>query len=691
MQHQVLLQLRGFPGDGGELTEIPGMHSSELEQMERLQRIGIAAAAIAKCCTKLLLQNQPSLANKQQQPQAHSPASPRQTSLPSLTTTNAHNDDAITRSIVNSAQQLLTEYFAQLIAIESDAVAGLFSLARTNLLLEPYKHVFPHLRDFLADLDTKQLHGIAVVDALYKLCNHTGNVNVRAMWMRLLKAANVVFGRVLINWIVYARLPSGGVGFFIQALNSSSSFERQSRWNTQFTLVSSNIPSFIPTQLAEDILFVGKAVDAIKKSDSKHSLVSKDSIIDKLLETTISELSILNNSPEFRVLEFSVAIKRVKKVVAGLLWEVVVIEENLLQHLKVCRDYYLLGRGEFWITFIEECDRLTRAAAARLAVVTEQDLSQLAASVSQSLGSSGDTFTTENSTFRNLRFKKVKTPSSSTSLYATALIGTPVRIEYNVRWPLDLILTDRDLDKYNEIMAFLIYLKRTQLRLQRLWMNCGLGVATGARKGSNSEGAKGNNTSKKNFIAKIWNIRAVMMFFVDSLWAYVQMDVLASEYHKLQFTITAPASELLEHVASSTVSPTHSGDFDSIQRAHTEFLDASLRGCFCETDDSGGGSGMKKFVGSTLKNCLVTCEGFTGFVERTINSGGMSDGGWNGAVEEARKLKEEFDRHSSFLFRIFAGVQETGVAASSGVNAKKAYHLEALLLRLDHNHYFSKA
>ncbi|KAJ3028840.1 UNVERIFIED_CONTAM: Gamma-tubulin complex component 4, partial [Siphonaria sp. JEL0065] len=180
-------------------------------------------------------------------------------------------------------------------------------------------------------------------------------------------------------------------------------------------------------------------------------------------------------------------------------------------------------------------------------------------------------------------------------------------------------------------------------------------------------------------MTKVWATRSAMMFFVDSLWGYVQMDVLASEFHKLQAVVTATAGADAE-----------SGDFEAIQKGHREFLDTCLKSLFLEDGGGAGGKegsggavgGMKKFVGGSLKSCLGTCDLFAGIVRNRLGRGGAGMDGedvrklW----DEISKVKEDFDQHSSFLFRILSGVQDT---------ARKSHHLDALLLRLDHNLFYS--
>jgi hypothetical protein len=49
----------------------------------------------------------------------------------------------------------------------------------------------------------------------------------------------------------------------------------------------------------------------------------------------LKNLSVICKTAEFRPLDFEVAISQMKRSVAQLLWNVVVLDENLLGHLEV--------------------------------------------------------------------------------------------------------------------------------------------------------------------------------------------------------------------------------------------------------------------------------------------------------------------------------------------------------------------
>ncbi|KAJ3403857.1 Gamma-tubulin complex component 4 [Chytriomyces hyalinus] len=674
MKHQILALLAGH-GKGGTddlLGDIPQslLHGGERESVARLATVGDERRVVGELVAGI----------------------------------NGGDDmGSIARAVAHRvSKNLLAPYSQTISKLETDSLQGHknIPLAVYSDAVQPFAALFPSLRVLLQRIRSKALHGTAINAHLYSLVHSTGAPNLRILWSHLLHAANAVLARFLIVWMVHGRLLDSHNEFFIASIKATAANTSKGRWSSEYALVPEMIPQFVPASVATDILFVGKAVSAIRESPSR-----KDSIIDVLIESSTAELAFLapnadqNVPSDFKPLEFHIAVKKIKKLVARVLWDVVVVEENLLLHLEACRNYFLMGRGDFYVSFIEESDKMTIQAAARLSSVTEQDLTLLVKRVShlvgaQTAGSFADGKDKDDDLLKHLRFKKVAVGEANIheSQYAGAFLGIPIRLEYAVKWPLDLVFTEKDMEKYNEIFTFLVFLKRTQMRLQRLWSSTkSLGVQ---RMESNSN------------LEYVWAVRHRMMFFVDSVWSYIQMDVLAAEYHKLLQIITQPSKNeskrgdtavspdpsleaavdsislssndpqpAAQHPNASSAS-TSGADFEDILTAHSEYLDACLAGCFMN-------GSMKKFVGGTLRTALGACDAFVGIVERGCGMGhDVSEGlGLPSVTEDLKRVGEDFQQQSAFLFRVFSGVKET--------TSRRSSHLDALLLRLDHNSYYS--
>lgn len=58
--------------------------------------------------------------------------------------------------------------------------------------------------------------------------------------------------------------------------------------------------------------------------------------------------------PEFNVLLISRIIEEIRECIASRLLHLVVVKANLLEHMREIKNYFLISKGEFYQTFLEE-------------------------------------------------------------------------------------------------------------------------------------------------------------------------------------------------------------------------------------------------------------------------------------------------------------------------------------------------
>ena len=58
--------------------------------------------------------------------------------------------------------------------------------------------------------------------------------------------------------------------------------------------------------------------------------------------------------PNLNISLFAKVVEEIRQCVASRLWHFVVMQQNCLVDLGTAKDYFLLGKGEFFQSFIEE-------------------------------------------------------------------------------------------------------------------------------------------------------------------------------------------------------------------------------------------------------------------------------------------------------------------------------------------------
>lgn len=92
-----------------------------------------------------------------------------------------------------------------------------------------------------------------------------------------------------------------------------------------------------------------------------------------------------------------------------------------------------------------------------------------------------------------------------------------LQLQYKINWPLHLLFSPRVLERYNTLFRFLLLIKRKQYGLHVMWCE-------------QRSHFKRNPCNEHDM--KILHLRNQLMFFLDNLQYYIQVDVLES---KIQF------------------------------------------------------------------------------------------------------------------------------------------------------------
>ena len=190
----------------------------------------------------------------------------------------------------------------------------------------------------------------------------------------------------------------------------------------------------------------------------------------------------------------------------------------------------ILGRGELFFEFIKTIETIYSTVITDGTIRDVNRAFQVAAT-SVNVGEEVDLF--------SLHMNKEEIDSFS---YDTRGFFSFVTMKYNIQWPLHLLFSPKILDHYNELFRFLIRIKKIQYDLHKIWSF--------------------HRENKVHRSSELLQFRNKLMFLIDNLQYYLQVDVLESQF-----------SILMDKIEDSK-------DFEHIQRAHTIFQANVLGLCF---------------------------------------------------------------------------------------------------------------
>ncbi|KQJ85979.1 hypothetical protein BRADI_4g02710v3 [Brachypodium distachyon] len=181
---------------------------------------------------------------------------------------------------------------------------------------------------------------------------------------------------------------------------------------------------------------------------------------------------------------------------------------------------------------------------------------------------------------------------------------------YKVSWPLDLIANAEALKKYNQVMGFLLKVKRAKFVLDetRKWM------------------WKGRGSTAHNFKQHLI-VGQKLLHFVDAFHQYVMDRV----YHSAW-------TELCDGMASATT-------LDEVMEVHEAYLSSIQRQCFVASDK------LWALIASRVKTILGLALDFHN-VEQTLGTGGTTPAVRSRCEMELDRIDKQFDECVVFLLRV---------------------------------------
>uniref|UniRef100_A0A7N0V8N9 Gamma-tubulin complex component n=1 Tax=Kalanchoe fedtschenkoi TaxID=63787 RepID=A0A7N0V8N9_KALFE len=211
-----------------------------------------------------------------------------------------------------------------------------------------------------------------------------------------------------------------------------------------------------------------------------------------------------------------------------------------------------------------------------------------------------------------------------------------LKFMYKVPWPLELIANSEAIKKYNQVMNFLLKVKRAKFVLDkaRRWMWKDRGLLTVHRK-------------------RHWLLEQKLLHFVDAFHQYVMDRVYHSAWR-----------DLCEGMAAA-------GSLDEVMEVHEAYLTSIQRQCFIVPDK------LWALIASRINSILtLALDLYT--IRQTLSSGGAVSAIRARCEMEVDRIEKSFDDCIAFLLRVL----------SFKLNAGHFPHLADLVTRINYNYFY---
>jgi hypothetical protein len=270
--------------------------------------------------------------------------------------------------------------------------------------------------------------------------------------------------------------------------------------------------------------------------------------------------------------------------------------------LQCLRRYFLLGQGEFAVALIDAAEDRLQARQQSMGRLLQQDpvkalrgLSMKDNELHQTLSAAWKALTSEGeddednvldfarkhlllcapntSAARPLSSDSVSsnTPQPAKVDFNDSLFPSATILSMHVQSPLDLFLTPADIDRYATINAYLVAIRRTQVRLSNLWRR------TSARRQPSGQKAE----PRTRALRKVWATASAALFLVSETAAFFEGDIVRESCDHFEAWVKRPVAidendTSMSSIRSTTTVNVAQRDPETLAAAHRSFLSALI-------------------------------------------------------------------------------------------------------------------
>ncbi|KAK4226761.1 senescence-associated protein-domain-containing protein [Podospora fimiseda] len=518
-----------------------------------------------------------------------------------ITTTTGHKS-IICRSIASAIDSiyLQDEFQSDLVELEerilkkdAELVGGYDIVPLTKIVATiegNWKRRLEWLWEVVRYIGREEVNGVKVLDLLAKELR-TGYKDVEEVARVLLGVGERSWLKMLAGWVLYGRLVvEGSDDFFVKEVQEGGREE----WEVERGLV----PGFVDGEIAESVLFVGRSLNQIKKRKEKGEAAGGVHLSGQLKR--LGELkSPLDRAGLGRV------VKEIREVLSRTVLLKLLPVEKVVGVLELLRNYFLLRKGEFAMALTQQADERVRSRWRRggaagnesssggggnvVVTVKEGEVAAVLARTWAAIGSMKGEYADEDEDEEDegvelardlLRLTVVKSrPGSNTAAAAAAeggvlasiaqtpfrnlLFSVPVVLTMQIPSPLDLFLSQADLQTYTAINSYLLSLRRAHLRLTDLWKITSLRrhhpAPPNPKRGATRGGRemvrllRQRHTTRSNILRNAWATASAAIFFLGETEGYLQTEVVAGLSDGFHSWLTTGQDQ--EHSTTTTLSP----------------------------------------------------------------------------------------------------------------------------------------
>ncbi|XP_037582084.1 gamma-tubulin complex component 2 isoform X2 [Dermacentor silvarum] len=533
-----------------------------------------------------------------------------------------HGQGMVNQALAAAMRDLLDDYLVLVTQLEHKLVnQGALTLPKAWFYVQPSLAYMNVLATCAQAVWAGQCYGGKTLGMLHKQATSlTGDTKARDICLFLAKAASVPYFNMLESWVYRGCINDPFKEFLVgdkSLVKKEDMFidNTDNYWNSRYALRSEMIPGFLRT-LKDRILNTGKYQNVILQCGQRPASCSGD---DRLCYS-LDEREYIE--------KIDIVYHKASRMLLNLLMDKV----DLMGRLRSVKHFFLMDQGDFVVQFMDMAEEELGQNIDDIVPTRLELLLQLAVSTS-SVGNDRYKDCVKHQILEsNLasQMEKLMGDEPDKKTETCMVVGHEAfTLNYDVEWPLNLVITTTSLGCYQMVFRYLFYLTHVERMLSKVWVR--------------DKAAKQRSAA---YPVVAFGLRQRMMHFVKNLQYFVTVEVIEPCWHVFQ--------DRMQKVQT----------IDEVLELHTDLTASFVDLCMLTNND------VFQLIHDTLQQCLQ----FSSFM--------LGDTKGENFEERVNHFQHVFHNQLSSLRK---KLLEGGAASHS----THEINLAEMLHRIDFNRFYS--
>ncbi|XP_033201163.2 gamma-tubulin complex component 2 [Bombus vancouverensis nearcticus] len=376
-------------------------------------------------------------------------------------------DGQVNHALRGAIKSLLKDYLLFVVQLEMEHVRGKLNLQKLWFYIQPTMFAMFILFQITSTICKANAKGGKVLSLLHEQANNiNGEAKFKELSLFLIQTASVPYMQILEKWVYKGVICDPYEEFFVEdnelihreelPIDYSADY-----WEKRYTMRPERTPTFLNEQ-AQTILRTGKYFNVIRQCG-------------KTVQWGKQEPLIYQHQGQ----KYIATIDRAYSEAAKTLLEVLIHENDLMGRLRSVKNYFLLAQGDFVVQFMNLCEtelnkNMYDIVIHRLASLLEVALRMSTADSDPYKDDLKPELLPYDLQFQMFRILSIQTREEKEYCFQTDKILTGLEafvFNYDVKWPVSLILNRKAIACYQMLFRHLFYCKYIERRLCRVWVS----------------------------------------------------------------------------------------------------------------------------------------------------------------------------------------------------------------------------